>query len=216
MDGRALDELRALEDREAELAARLERLTRAGDEVAAIRTGAEATAAFYASYRDEETRRRAELASAEQGVREREGEVAAAEERASAARNEEERREAKRAATRAADHRSVAELRAEWARAGLADLEREARTLEQALPELEARAAATSRAEGLPAPGQGLQELVDWAAGARAELFVSAGQVSVQLERVVREGNELASMLLGDETYGLTVAQARRQVETRA
>ena len=85
--------------------------------------------------------------------------------------------------------------------------------LQQELPELESRAAKVSHAENLPAPGGGPEELVDWASQARAELLVAAGQVSAQRERVVREGNELASMLLAEPTYGLTVAQALRHVE---
>ena len=55
--------------------------------------------------------------------------------------------------------------------------------------------------------------LVEWASHAHAELFVAAGQIDVQRERVIREANELASMLLGEPTYGATVAQALARVE---
>jgi hypothetical protein len=56
--------------------------------------------------------------------------------------------------------------------------------------------------------------LVQWASQAHAELFVAAGHIDGQREQVVREGNELASMLLGEPTYGSTVAQALGRVIT--
>jgi hypothetical protein len=55
--------------------------------------------------------------------------------------------------------------------------------------------------------------LIDWASRAHAELFVAAGQIDVQRERIIREANELASMLLGEPTYLTTVAQALTRVE---
>jgi hypothetical protein len=55
--------------------------------------------------------------------------------------------------------------------------------------------------------------LVEWASHAHAELFVAAGQIDVQRERVIREANELATMLLGEPAYGATVAQALARVE---
>ena len=213
MDGRALDELRALEAQEAELADRAEHLQRAVDAVASTRARVEEIVAFFASYDDEEQRCRDEIAAAEAVVQHRQDEVAAAERGAAAARDDEERNRAERAVARAADHLSVAALRLERAHADLEQLERAAVELQQELPELESRAAKVSHAEGLPAPGGGPEELVDWASQARAELLVAAGQVSAQRERVVREGNELASMLLAEPTYGLTVAQALRHVE---
>ena len=162
---------------------------------------------------DEEEHCSAEITAAGAAVRHRQDEVAAAEREAAAARDDEERSRAERAVARAADHLSVAGLRLERADADLEHLKRLAVELRHELPELEARAAAIARAEDLRWPGREPQELVDWASQARAELFVAAGQASAERERVVREGNELASMLLAEPTYGLTVAQALRQVE---
>ena len=55
--------------------------------------------------------------------------------------------------------------------------------------------------------------IVDWASHAHAELFVAAGQIDAERERVIREANELASMLVGEPTYGATVAQALARAE---
>lgn len=216
MDGRALEELRALEVEETELAERAERLQHAIDAIAATRARAEEIAAFFDSYDDEEEGRRAEITAAEGEVHRRQAEVTAAEADAAAARDDETRAQAARAVARAADHLSVAALRLGHARADLESLARTARDFEGEVPELEARAAAIAGAEGLAEPHRGLEQLVDWASQARAELFVAAGQVSAQRERVVREANELASMLLGEPAYGLTVAQALRQVEANS
>ena len=109
----------------------------------------------------------------------------------------------------------MAELRFERARNDLKRLESEAGELEQSLPRLESRARAISGAETLPAPGNGPHELVAWASQARAALFVAAGQVSAERDRIGREAHELASMLLGEPTFGSTVAQALRRVEER-
>jgi hypothetical protein len=57
-----------------------------------------------------------------------------------------------------------------------------------------------------------VRDLVAWASRAHAELFVAAGQIAAQRERVIREANELASMLLGEPTYGSTVEQALARV----
>jgi len=59
----------------------------------------------------------------------------------------------------------------------------------------------------------GARALIDWASQRHAELFVEAGQIDAQRERVIREAHELASMLLGEPTYGATVEQALARVE---
>ena len=134
---------------------RAEHLQRAVDAVASTRARVEEITVFFASYDDEEQRCRDEIAAAEAVVQHRQDEVAAAERGAAAARDDEERDRAERAVARAADHLSVAALRLERAHADLEQLERAAVELQQELPELEARAAAVSRAEDLPAPGRG-------------------------------------------------------------
>jgi hypothetical protein len=57
-----------------------------------------------------------------------------------------------------------------------------------------------------------VRELAEWASRAHAELFVAAGQLDAQRDRVIREANELATMLLGEPTYGATVAQLAQRV----
>jgi hypothetical protein len=57
-----------------------------------------------------------------------------------------------------------------------------------------------------------VRDLVEWSSHAHAELFVAAGQLDAQRERVIREANELATMLLGEPTYGSTVGQLAERV----
>jgi hypothetical protein len=103
----------------------------------------------------------------------------------------------------------VAEDRLARAQSGYDALERDAAALPPELAELETRARAVT---DVPPLGS---SLVEWASQAHAEVFVAAGQIDVQRERVIRESNELASMLLGEPTYGATVAQALARVEVR-
>jgi hypothetical protein len=93
------------------------------------------------------------------------------------------------------------------------ELERRADALPEELPLLEAAAREiVSRFPGPPAPPTGPRDLVDWASRAHAELFVGAGSVATERERVIREANELATVLLGEPTYGSTVDQVLARV----
>ncbi len=207
MDG--LAELRALEQRDSELADRGKRLHQAADEAAALRVRAEEIDAFFAGYPAAETRARAAVGAAEADLAARRAGLADAETELAAATGE-ERDAAERAVARARDHLQIAEGRVERAVADRDELEQTAASLPRELPELAARAAAI--AEGDP-PGDAPRELADWAARLQASLFVAAGQIDTQRERVIREANELATMLLGEPTYGATPAQARARVE---
>jgi hypothetical protein len=81
------------------------------------------------------------------------------------------------------------------------------------VPRLEQRARDIARAAGhVPAPPGGVRDLVEWASHAHAELFVTARQLDAQRERVIREANELATMLLGEPTYGSSVEQLAERV----
>ena len=62
-------------------------------------------------------------------------------------------------------------------------------------------------------PGEGPRALIDWSSHAHAELFVATRQLDAQRERIIREANELATMLLGESTYGSTTAQILARVE---
>jgi hypothetical protein len=120
------------------------------------------------------------------------------------ARYEDARIHAQHAVDRARDHIAVAEASLGRAADDVAVLEREAAALPDELAELERRAGGGVN---------GARALVDWAANQHAELFVAAGQIDAGRERVIREAHELASMLLGEPTYGATVAHALERVE---
>jgi hypothetical protein len=62
----------------------------------------------------------------------------------------------------------------------------------------------------------GARGLIEWASYTHAKLFVAAGQIATSRERLIREADELASMLLGEPTYGATIAQALARVEANA
>jgi len=214
VDDRALDDVRRLASRDAELAAEAARLRRLGDEADAVRARAEATEAFFASYPVEETRRREATAAAREEREHRRAEAARAEAVLSAARKDEERAAAERAVARAADRVSDAEARAARAVNAESELERAAAELGAEIPALEQRAAAVSaQLPELPAAPAGPRELIEWASRARAHVFVAAGQLDAQRDRVIREANELGSMLLGEPVYGSTPAQVRNRIE---
>jgi hypothetical protein len=207
VDERAIDELRRLGALDAELAERASALRERDASVAEIRGRAEAIDAFFAAYAEEEARREAELNEAQEVLSRRGEELAASQQTLAESHDDEARIHAEHAVARALDHISVAEDRVARAQSAHDELEHDAALLPRELVELEARARAVAE---VPPLGS---SLVEWAAHAHAELFVAAGQIDVQRERVIREANELASMLLGEPTYGVTVAQALARVE---
>ena len=206
MDERAVIELRRLADLDAVLSAGAARLRQLDGEVGSLRARAEAIDAFSEAYPDEEARRGRERREAEEELERRRGELAEAE-RMLAEADEEAHAHAEQVVARAIDHVAVAESRLARGESAYAALERDAAALPRELDELEGRARAVP---DVPPPGR---SLVEWAAHAHAELFVAAGQIAAQRESVIREANELASMLLGEPTYGSTVTQALTRVE---
>ena len=104
---------------------------------------------------------------------------------------------------------AVAQARLDRARAAVSEIDHEAAAVPTELSQLHERA---EQLPGIAAPGDA-NSLVGWASHAHAELFVALGQITTQRERVIREANELASMLLGEPTYGATVAQALARVD---
>jgi chromosome segregation ATPase len=207
MDERAVTELRGLAELDADLSERSSAARVLDERVAALRGRAEAIEAFFAVYPEEETRRRAELTDAREELVHRRVELAEAELALSEADNDDARIHAEHAVARAVDHIAVAESRIERAQSAYDQLDRDAKALPRELDELEADARA------LPGVPPMSTSLVEWASRAHAELFVAAGQIDVERDRVIREANELASMLLGEPTYGATVAQALARVE---
>jgi chromosome segregation ATPase len=207
MDERAVNELRGLAALDAELAERSSGLRGLDSRVAALRGRAEAIDAFLAAYPKEEVRLAAELNEAREELTRRNEELATARQTLAAADDDEARIHAEHAVSRALDHIAVAENRLARAQAAHDELEHDAKVLPRELSDLEARA------RELPELPQLGGSLIEWASQAHAELFVAAGQIDVERERVIREANELASMLLGEATYGATVAQALSRVE---
>jgi len=206
VDERALEDLRGLAAQDRALEHQGTELRAADAEVARIRGRAEEIAAFFSGFAEEEAGRAGELRAAEEELAGRRDELAAAE--AEAARADGEQREAaEKAVARARDHVAVAESRVARAKAAAAELEARAAAFEAELPVLDRQARGL---QGLP---EATGDLVAWASHAHAELFVAAGQIDLQRERVIREANELASALTGEPTYGSTVAQALERVE---
>ena len=78
------------------------------------------------------------------------------------------------------------------------------------------RLAATPRTTAVPAPAPGLEALVGWTSRARAALFVTAGGLETERERVVREAAELGAAVLGEPTAATSVRLVRERVERAA
>lgn len=213
MDARAVNDLRELAREDGELSAEASRLRDLDAQVAAVRARAEAIDAFFAGYPEEEGNRREAVTAAESELERRRRELHEAERELDAAADGEAHERAQHAVERARDHVAVADASLGRARAAADELERDAQSLPEELSLLEARAAAIAReAADVPEAQPGARGLVEWASHAHAELFVGAGQLDARRERVIREANELATMMLGEPTYGSTVAQALARV----
>jgi chromosome segregation ATPase len=213
VDARAVNDLRELARRDEALASQADRLREADAQVAALRGRAEAIDAFFAGYPEEERRRSAARAAADEDLARRREELRRAEEDLARAGDEESRRRAGSVVARGHDHVVVAEAAFARARASVDELERDAQSLPAELALLEERATSiAAQISELPAAASGARLLVEWASHAHAELFVAARQLDAQRERVIREANELATMILGEPTYGATVAQLAERV----
>lgn len=66
---------------------------------------------------------------------------------------------------------------------------------------------------GKGVPGTSLDSIDDWAARARAALFVARGTVEIERERIVHEASALLGSVLGEAPAGTSVALARRRLE---
>lgn len=213
MDDRALAELRRLADQDRELAAQAELLDGLDALVAKVRERAEAIDGFFGTYPAEEARLRDAVAATRAELERRRSELTDAEATLARAQDEESRDRAHHAVERAHDHVRVAVAGLDRAKEAAADHERQATALPDELPRLESEAQEVRRRfPDLPAPPSGPRELVEWASRAHADIFVGAGHIATQRDRVIREANELATMLLGEPTYGSTVEQALTRV----
>ena len=191
-------DLQALAERDRELTERAVALREREAQASQTRARAETIDEFFATYPREDDTRRAAVRAASDEVERRRAELAEAERAITTADDPEH---ARKAAVRARDHLAVAESLLLRARSAHGELEQQAGALPEELAELERRTGVS-----------GAQAIVAWAAQARADVFVELGQIDLQRERVIREANELASMLLGESTHGSTAAQALEKV----
>jgi hypothetical protein len=66
---------------------------------------------------------------------------------------------------------------------------------------------------GREPPGKMLTELAEWGRRVHAALFVVRGQLEAERDRLIREANELAGAVLGEQLAGSSVALVRRRLE---
>jgi len=66
---------------------------------------------------------------------------------------------------------------------------------------------------GREVPGETLAELAEWGRRVQAALFVVRGQLEAERDRLIREVNELAGVVLGEELAGSSVALVRKRLE---
>jgi chromosome segregation ATPase len=137
-------------------------------------------------------------------------------------RSEEAVAEARRAVVRTRDvlrmaDRHVSELDEEAAK-----LEGDAAAAIRQVAALEARARHLASAfrhhsrlaeQAASEPNPGLEGVVEWGSAARAALFVARGGLSSEREAVIRQANELGSVLLGEPLLAARPAAVVRRVE---
>jgi hypothetical protein len=215
-DPRHVATARELEARDAQFAYALELVRRLQADVDELHTHAVATGMFLAALPNERARLATALADAGAELARREAELAAAEQELAQAKPGEAEAEARRSVTRARDAASSARKRVARVEDERDALEREAEAAEARVPRLTARAEelarrleSTPRASPVPAA-----DPPEWTARARASLFVAAGSLETERERVVREANELAAAVLGDGSVATSVGLVRRRLES--
>lgn len=132
--------------------------------------------------------------------------------------------EAARAAQRARDRVRGAERRLAHARAELERLEHEAEELEAASAALAVRvrelADTLAQRPGLGdlterRPGESLEEIAAWATEARAALLVARSGLVSQRDAVIRQANELGSLVLGEPLAARSPADVARLLAGR-
>lgn len=129
---------------------------------------------------------------------------------------------ARRFDVRARDARTMADRRLREAGARRDELEAEAAAAEREAAELEARTRKLAEAlrerpgvasdAGEP-PAPGLAGVVDWVTRARAALLVARSQQAAERDAVIRQANELGSLLAGEPLPSASTAAVARRVE---
>jgi hypothetical protein len=222
-----LPHVRVLEERDAELARRVDAVAALLASVDESRDRAAAVTAELAHIPDElaavelvehaarESERQERLALAE-------AERRLAEVEHSRRRSKDVKAEAERSMLRARE--AVAEAVARVARAQQrrrALLEREAELgaeTERLVETANATAAAirdvpTVSESGREPPGAGLDGIAEWGGRAHAALFVVRGVLEAERQRIVDEASELGAAVLREQSAGASVASVRRRLE---
>lgn len=197
MDERLVTVARELAARDRDLERRAARLHALEAKVESVRAGAEAIAALDARRYAETARLTAAVSGAASVVEARRSDVERTSAELDAGTEETERVVAERTHARALDRLGDAEGRLERAQTAAAQLDERIRSLPVELARLARRAAAFASELDEASPGLELAALHAWAGQARATLFTNLGQLEIRRERIIREANELGTMLLG-------------------
>ncbi len=191
---------------------------------AAVREHADALLDLFGSAERERQRLGSELTEAEAEAAERAQTLAEAErELAVEERKGDEERlaAARRFLVRARDASSVATKRVEASRANADAFEELLSAAALEVPEVETAAAEIARSlQGRPrvaeeastVPVAGLPGVVEWATVARAALFVARTAVAAEREALIRQANELGSVILGRSLYAASPAMVAASV----
>ena len=219
-----LDLVRELERADEEVAAVLAELDELYASTEAVRERALDLEAFFARLPSART-------AAAEAVDDAERDVLAAEETAARAaaglRAAEEAGDSERLAAarrfdvRARDSLAGARRRHDEALAERERLDTEAAEAERERPELGARAGelATALRErprlapDAAEPGTSLEDVSAWAAGARAGLLVARSSLAAERDAVIRQANELGSLVLGEPLAPAAASTVARRVE---
>ena len=219
--------LRELVAADEERAATLAEIDWLISETAAVRERADGLAALIAAAPSERARLDGEVSAAEhevhvraQALEDAEAELAAAETKG----DEERLAAARRLVVRARDALSVAEKRAAASRSEATELDERLARAGREIPEVEGRAAVLAgelgcrprlaKEAGLE-PGPGLGGVVEWSTRARAALAVARSTLAAERDAVIREANELGSVVLGEALVASSAALVAKQVEER-
>jgi hypothetical protein len=195
-------------------------------ETAAVRERADAVGELLASGPEERARVTASVAEAEEEADERRRALGQAEAELSAAEagdDEERLAAARRFHVRARDAAAVADKRLAARRLEERELGVRLETAEQEAPRIEQRARQLGAAlRGRPRlaaeagrdPRPGLRGVAEWASAARAALLVARAEFAIERDGVLRQANELGSVLVGEPLAASSAAAVVRRVES--
>jgi chromosome segregation ATPase len=213
--------LRELESADRDAGASYLELDRLLEEVRTLRADLLGAQSFLSSVPAERERLQAESAAARRDLVSAEDAFAQAQDAVQTA-GDAEKRDAEHFEVRARDRVSVARRRIAAADAESERLESAARDAEASARELYARAGSLAKAlrdrprvarDAGVAPAPSLEAGLDWTETAQAALLVARSHVGAEHEAVIRQANELGSVLLRESFGAVSVAVVARRVE---